>query len=169
MSARFFNVLFLCTGNSARSVLAEACLNHYGKGRFKAYSAGSRPTGRVNPHALATLMASHIPALGAQSKSWDVFARRDAPQMDIIITVCDSAAGETCPIWPGHPTTAHWGLPDPAAPTGDERETKAAFERAFDTIRQLIDALVALPDEALTPEHARASLAAIGHEILHTD
>jgi protein-tyrosine-phosphatase len=160
------NVLFLCTGNSARSILAETVLNHSGHGRFHAYSAGSRPAGRVNPHAIETLLAHELTASDARSKSWDEFAAPGAPAMDIIITVCDSAAGETCPIWPGHPMTAHWGMPDPAAATGNEAEVRAAFERTYQTISRLTACLAALPDEALAPERVRASLAEIGRDVL---
>jgi len=160
------NVLFLCTGNSARSILSEAYLNHRGAGRFHAFSAGSNPTGSVNPHALETLRAAGIVPTGARSKSWDEFAEAGAPHMDFIITVCDNAAGETCPIWPGHPASAHWGLPDPAAATGSEQDICRIFDAVFTTIRLLIDALVAAPAEALDPARARATLARIGRDIL---
>lgn len=143
------NVLFLCTGNSARSILAEAILNKVGEGRFRAWSAGSFPKGEVHPGALRLLEARGYPTEGLRSKSWDEFARPGAPEFDLIITVCDNAAGEVCPVWPGHPATAHWGLPDPAAVEGGE----AAVDRAFaDVHRQLyarLTLLAALNVEAL--------------------
>src|SRR5215471_17546095 len=125
------NVLFLCTGNSARSILAEAILNHWSKGAFKGYSAGSFPKGEVHPMALRLLAQFGMPTEGLRSKSWDEFAGPEAPKMDFIFTVCDQAAGEICPIWPGHPVTAHWGLPDPAAVTASSAEQAAAFREAF--------------------------------------
>src|SRR5687768_6876687 len=127
MSERPFNVLFLCTGNSARSILAEAYLNEIGRGRFKAHSAGSHPAGQVNPFALDLLQRNQIATDGLRSKAWDEFARQGAPQMDIVITVCDQAAGETCPVWPGKPLTAHWGIDDPASVTGDDASKRTAF------------------------------------------
>lgn len=133
------NVLFLCTGNSARSILAEAYLNARGKGRFKAWSAGSKPGGTVNPFALALLKEKGIDAAGARSKSWDEFAAPGAPKMDYIFTVCDNAAGEACPLWPGKPTTAHWGVDDPAAVTGSDERKRAAFEKAFAELAAKID------------------------------
>jgi arsenate reductase len=144
-----YNVLFLCTANSARSVLAEALLNHYGKGRFKAFSAGSFPGGKVNPLAIATLQEAGLDTSGLRSKSWDEFAAPGAPQMDFILTVCDNAAGEVCPIWPGKPVTAHWGVPDPAAVHGTEAERRRAFKDAAAILRRRIEFLVALPDEKL--------------------
>lgn len=125
------NVLFLCTGNSARSILAESLLNHGGRGQFKGYSAGSFPKGRVHPMAVDLLTRMGLPTDGLRSKSWDEFAAPNAPQMDYIFTVCDQAAGEVCPIWPGHPVTAHWGLADPAAATGNAAEQALAFGEAF--------------------------------------
>lgn len=127
MSDKVFNVLFLCTGNTARSILAEGILRSEGIGRFRAYSAGSQPKGAVNPFAVETLEAFGYAADGLSSKSWSDFAGRDAPQMDFIITVCDNAAGETCPVWPGHPATAHWGIEDPAAVEGSDVEKRKAF------------------------------------------
>ena len=136
------SVLFLCTGNSARSILAEAYLNHAGRGRFLAYSAGSRPAGKVNPFALELLRKNGLPS-AARSKSWDEFARRGAPQIDFIFTVCDSAAAEVCPIWPGHPVTAHWGVPDPAAVTGSDEQKREAFRDALAALSRRIDLFLA--------------------------
>ena len=139
------NVLFLCTGNSARSILAEAYLNSAGRGRFKAYSAGSHPTGKVNPFAVELLAKNRIDASGFRSKSWDEFAKAGAPKLDFVFTVCDSAAGEMCPIWPGQPITAHWGVRDPAAATGSDEEKRKAFLRAFTELSTRINLLLALP------------------------
>jgi arsenate reductase len=146
---RSFNVLFLCTGNSARSILAEALMNHWGQGRFRGFSAGSFPTGKVNPHALALLERMKIPAEGARSKSWDEFAAPGAPPLDFVITVCDNAAGEACPVWPGQPMTAHWGVQDPAAATGSELDVTNAFRDAFNALEHRIKAFVALPVASL--------------------
>ena len=153
------NVLFLCTHNSARSVLAECLLNHLGQGRFKAYSAGSSPREhqRPNPLALQALEKAGISTTGLRSKSWDEFAAPGAPQMDLIITVCDNAAGEVCPIWPGHPATAHWGYPDPSDTPGSEAEKLAAFERTLIAIRQRIERLVTLPTDKLLPQTLQGS------------
>jgi arsenate reductase len=156
------NVLFLCTGNSARSILAEAILAADGAGRFAAFSAGSQPAGKVNPLALDTLAARGYPAHGFSSKSWNAFAQE--PAFDLIITVCDSAAAETCPVWPGRPVSAHWGIPDPAAVTGGDAERRAAFALAFERLKRRIDRMLALPIGALTPEALRAELQAIGRE-----
>jgi arsenate reductase len=144
-----FHVLVLCTGNSARSILGEALFNQLGHGRFKAYSAGSRPSGVVNPVALETLAQHGVPLPEARSKSWDEFAEPGAPEIDFIFTVCASAAGETCPVWLGHPTTAHWGIADPAhvEPMEARRE---AFELAYRLLKQRIEAFVALPIETMT-------------------
>src|SRR5512138_1401163 len=125
------NVLFLCTGNSARSILAEALLNSLARGRFRAYSAGSHPVGGVNPLALRLLEEKGLSTQGLRSKSWDEFARADAPRMDFVFTVCDSAAAETCPVWPGHPVAGHWGIPDPAAAQGSDEDKRRAFDAAF--------------------------------------
>ncbi|QJD30529.1 arsenate reductase ArsC [Methylococcus geothermalis] len=144
MSERTYNVLFLCTGNSARSIMAEALLNHLGRGRFRAYSAGSHPTGHVNPLALERLEKEGIPAEGARSKSWDEFASPGAPPLDFVITVCDDAAGEVCPAWPGQPLTAHWGLADPAAVEGSEGERRLAFAQAFALLARRIALFTAL-------------------------
>jgi N-acetylglutamate synthase-like GNAT family acetyltransferase/protein-tyrosine-phosphatase len=136
------NVLFLCTGNSARSILAEAYLNFAGKGRFTAHSAGSRPAGKVNPFALELLESNRIPAAGLRSKSWDEFARPGAPKLDFVFTVCDNAAGEACPLWPGQPVREHWGIPDPAAVQGSDDERRRAFARAFEDLRMRIDRFI---------------------------
>lgn len=153
------NVLFLCTHNSARSVLAECLLNHVGKGRFRAYSAGSSPrqNQRPNPFALQALQSAGFDTAGLRSKSWDEFAAPDAPPMDLIITVCDSAAGEVCPIWPGHPATAHWGYPDPSDTQGNDADRLAAFQRTLLAMRQRIELLVNLPPEKLQPLALQAS------------
>jgi len=134
-----YNVLFLCTGNSARSILGEAILNRNGESRFHAYSAGSNPAGTVNPFAIRILEERGYPVDGFRSKSWEEFAGADAPEIDFVFTVCDSAGKETCPIWPGHPMTAHWGIPDPAAIEGTDDEKRAAFEKAYEALRARID------------------------------
>ena len=143
------NVLFLCTGNSARSILAEALLGVLGRGRFKAYSAGSHPSGRVQPMAAELATKLGYPPEKLRSKSWDEYAQPGAPRMDFIITVCDNAAGEVCPIWPGQPIAAHWGVPDPAAVQGSEEERRAAFRDALVTLRRRVELLIALPIEKL--------------------
>ncbi|MDR9777107.1 arsenate reductase ArsC [Rhizobium hidalgonense] len=145
MTDKIYNVLFLCTGNSACSILAESILNKEGAGRFKAYSAGSQPKGEVNPHALKELAALGYPSMGFSSKSWDVFAEQGAPQMDFIFTVCNSAAGEACPIWIGHPMTAHWGVEDPAAVVGTEIEIQRAFAQAARFLKNRIMSFISLP------------------------
>lgn len=142
-------VLFLCTGNSARSIMAEAVLNFYSMGRFLAYSAGSHPAGAVNPLTLDTLKIAKINTAGLRSKSWDEFAGPGAPELDFVFTVCDSAAGEVCPIWPGQPMTAHWGFPDPAAFVGSETEKRAFFQEVFRQIRTRIELFISLPMESL--------------------
>jgi len=147
--SRVFNVLFLCTHNSARSVLAEVYLNARGRPRFAAYSAGSAPSGRVNPVAIRFLADNGLSTEGLRSKSWDEFALPDAPQMDFVITVCDSAAGETCPIWPGHPVRAHWGVQDPSAVQGTDEDKLRAFRVAYTVLAKRIDLLLALPVEKL--------------------
>jgi arsenate reductase len=143
------NVLFLCTGNSARSILAEAYLNAAGKGRFVAYSAGSHPTGRVNPFALELLQKNRLSTEGVRSKGWDEFARPDAPKLDFVFTVCDQAAGEICPVWPGQPMTAHWGISDPAAVEGDDEVKRKAFFRALSELTTRISLFLSLPMEKL--------------------
>ncbi|KAB2321245.1 arsenate reductase ArsC [Betaproteobacteria bacterium SCN1] len=145
MSTSVFNVLFLCTGNSARSILAESLLNQLGRERFRAHSAGSRPSGRVNPFALELLSKNHFPIDALRSKSWDEFAQADAPRLDFVITVCDDAAGEVCPVWPGQPMTAHWGIPDPAAVPGHDDEKRHAFVRAMEQLQRRISMFVSLP------------------------
>jgi arsenate reductase (thioredoxin) len=139
MADKIYNVLFLCTGNSARSIMAEALLNHLAGDRFKGFSAGSFPKGQVHPLALETLAANHLPTGGYRSKSWDEFAAPGAPTMDFIFTVCDQAAAEVCPMWPGHPTTAHWGIPDPAAVTGSDEVRRRAFREAFLALQRRIE------------------------------
>lgn len=149
MDAQVYNVLFLCTGNSARSILAEVLLDHWGKGRFKGYSAGSFPKGAVHPLALAVLERHGLPTAGLRSKSWSEFAQPDAPVMDFVFTVCDQAAGEVCPIWPGNPITAHWGVPDPAAVEGTGEERRRAFRDAFRRLEARIKLFIALPIDKL--------------------
>jgi protein-tyrosine-phosphatase len=156
------NVLILCTANSARSILGEALINHLGEGRFRAYSAGSHPRGVPNPDGLAMLADKGYEISRFASKSWDVFAAPDAPKMDIVITVCDSAAGETCPLWPGTPLKAHWGIPDPAHVGETPQERRAAFEEAYRLMELRVKALVALRIEEMQPDEARSALAAIG-------
>ena len=143
------NVLFLCTGNSARSILAEAYLNSAGKGRFRAYSAGSKPGGKVNPFALELLEKTRIGTAGLRSKNWDEFAHPDAPKMNFVFTVCDNAAAEPCPFWPGQPMTAHWGVPDPAAVEGSEEDKRRAFSQAFSALSARINLFINLPMEKL--------------------
>lgn len=140
-----FNVLFLCTGNSARSIMAEAIMNHKGRPNFTAYSAGSHPSGMVRPEALAQLEAARLPITGLRSKSWDEFARPDAPRMDFVFTVCDSAAKEVCPLWPGQPMTAHWGVPDPATVQGTKEQIEKAFRDAFFMLERRISLFLCLP------------------------
>ena len=156
------NVLFLCTGNSARSILAEACLNAAGKGRFKAYSAGSRPGGKVNPFALELLTKNGIDTAGLRSKSWDEFAAPAAAEMNFIFTVCDNAAGEVCPFWPGQPMTAHWGVADPAAVQGGDEEKRKAFAKAFAELSARINLLVNLPIDKLDRLALKRKLDEIG-------
>jgi arsenate reductase len=145
MSEKVYNVLFLCTGNSARSIMAESILNQVGGGRFKAYSAGSHPSGTVNPFALDLLKQSHMPVYDLRSKAWDEFAVPGAPSLDFVFTVCDNAAGEVCPVWPGQPISAHWGVEDPAAVQGSEEAKRRAFTAAFNHLRNRIAMFASLP------------------------
>lgn len=145
MSDKIYQVLFICTGNSARSIMAEGLMNQLGAGRFKAWSAGSHPNGTVNPFALQTLARWHTPTIGLRSKPWDEFALPDAPGLDFVFTVCDNAAGETCPVWPGQPMTAHWGVPDPAAVEGTDDQKAKAFMATAITLRRRIELLLSLP------------------------
>ncbi|KKB84640.1 ArsR family transcriptional regulator [Devosia limi DSM 17137] len=162
MPDRVYNVLFLCTGNSARSILGEAILNHVGQGRYSAYSAGSTPKGAVHPMTLETLAKVGIPTDGLRSKAWDEFAVPGAPKMDFIFTVCDNAAGETCPIWPGQPMTAHWGIEDPAAVRGPEFKQRAAFDDALRYLRNRIGAFINLPLTSIDRMALNSKLEGIG-------
>jgi arsenate reductase len=162
MPEREFNVLFLCTGNSARSVIAEAILNKLGEGRFHGYSAGSQPKGAVHPETLRLLERLGHDTRSLRSKSWDEFARPGAPVFDFIFTVCDNAAGESCPVWPGKPATAHWGISDPAEATGSDAEIAAAFADAYRMMSQRISAFIALPIRALDANSLRSHLREIG-------
>ena len=162
MSDKVFNVLFLCTGNSARSILAEVQLNVLGRGRFKAFSAGSHPGGTVNPYAIEFLASVGMPTEGLRSKSWDTFATPDAPRMDYVLTVCDQAAGEQCPFWPGQPMSAHWGIADPAAVDGSDEAKRRAFKDAATTLRKRIELFVALPTATLDRMSLKVRLDAIG-------
>ena len=162
MSGRVYNVLFLCTGNSARSILAEAILNREGKGRFKAYSAGSNPAGRVHPYSLDLLALMDHPTENLRSKNWEEFSGPDAPKLDFVFTVCDNAAGETCPVWPGQPITAHWGIPDPAAVTGSEAEKRAAFTEAYRMMLNRNSPFLALPLESIDKMSLQSRLRDIG-------
>lgn len=157
-----YNVLFLCTGNSARSILAEAILNHKGRPHFVAYSAGSHPKGAVHPGALAQLERSHLPTHGYRSKSWDEFAKPDSPPMDFVFTVCDNAANEVCPIWSGQPMTAHWGVPDPASVEGSDEEIQRAFHNAYLMLERRISLLLCLPLDKLDSLAIKKQLDEIG-------
>jgi arsenate reductase len=163
---RPYNILVLCTGNSARSILAEALFNTVGAGRFKAYSAGSHPAGRVNPFAIEQLQTLGYPIESLRSKSWDEFAQPDSPQMDFIVTVCDNAAGEVCPLWPGQPVTAHWGFPDPAAVTGSDEEKRAAFAQTLRQIKARVQLFLSLPLETLDRVAIEERMRAIGNDPL---
>ena len=149
MSDKIYNVLFVCTGNSARSILAEGLLNQLGHGRFQGFSAGSHPKGTVHPLALKTLAAHHIPTDGFRSKGWEEFSRPSAPELHFLFTVCDQAAGELCPVWPGQPMTAHWGMPDPAAVEGAPAVREQAFLDTFITLKRRIELMLALPLSSL--------------------
>lgn len=157
-----WNILVLCTGNSARSILAEALFNALGGGRVRAFSAGSRPAGKVNPFALELLEEQGLDTAGLRSKSWDEFAAPGAPEFDFIFTVCDAAAAETCPVWPGHPMSAHWGIPDPAAVEGDDETKRRAFRDAFSRLQRRISLLVNLPVQSLDKLSLQKELGEIG-------
>ena len=163
MPVRIHNVLFLCTGNSARSIMSESILNSLGAGRFNAFSAGSQPTGKVNPLALDLLRASRMPTEGLASKSWERFAESGAPPLDFVITVCDNAAGEVCPVWPGQPMTAHWGVPDPAAVRGTPDAMRKAFSDASRLLRNRIRIFASLPLATLDRLSLQRKIDAIGH------
>jgi arsenate reductase len=165
MTDKVYNVLVLCTGNSARSIMAEALFNTLGKGRFRAFSAGSYPTGKVNPFALEQLQTIGYKPAGLRSKSWDEFAQSGAPEMDFIITVCDNAAGEICPVWPGHPVSAHWGFEDPAAVGGSDADKRRAFEKTFRHIMMRVNLFVNLPLHVLDEAAIQRELQSIGKTI----
>ena len=164
MDTKTLNVLFLCTGNSARSILAEVLLNSMGGGRFQAYSAGSHPSGQVNPFALEMLEKHRLPTAGLRSKAWDEFAQTGAPALDFVFTVCDNAAGEVCPVWPGQPMTAHWGVPDPAAVEGSDEDRRRAFFQAFSQLQRRISLFVSLPMDKIDRLSLQAQLDGIGRE-----
>ena len=162
MADKIYNVLFLCTGNSARSILAEGLLNQFGRGRFRAFSAGSHPNGTVNPFALSTLRASNIPTDGLRSKNWDELALPGSPALDFVLTVCDKAAGEMCPVWPGQPMTAHWGVPDPAAFEGSDEDKVRLFAATAVTLRRRIDLMLSLPMSSLDAMAIQREISSIG-------
>jgi len=162
MTASTYNVLFICTGNSARSIMAEAILNQQGAGRFRAWSAGSHPAGAVNPHAIDLLERNRFKTTGLRSKNWDEFAAADAPHMDFVLTVCDKAAGEVCPVWPGQPMSAHWGVEDPAAVKGSDEAIHRAFSDCFMVLSRRIALLTVLPIEKLNKLALKQELADIG-------
>jgi arsenate reductase len=164
---KHYNVLFLCTGNSARSIMAEAILNAKGRPNFTGYSAGSHPSGTVRPEALRQLEMAHIPAQGLRSKAWDEFALPSAPKLDFVLTVCDNAAKEVCPVWPGQPTTAHWGVPDPAAVHGNEAEVERAFREAFFLLNRRITLFLSLPLASLDRLAVKRELDSIGQTLTH--
>jgi arsenate reductase len=157
-----FNVLFLCTGNSGRSIFAEAILRRRGAPAFQAFSAGSHPRGTVHPNALLQLASAGLPTEGLRSKSWDEFAKPGAPGMNLIITLCDAAAREVCPVWPAHPVTAHWGIPDPAAIAGTSAEVERAFRDAYFTVERRIELFLSLPSAALDALHLKGKVEEIG-------
>ena len=161
--SKHYNVLFLCTGNSARSIMAEAILNFKGRPNFTAFSAGSHPSGTVRPEALRQLESARIPAWGAHSKPWDEFAKPDSAKLDFVFTVCDNAAKEVCPVWPGQPMTAHWGIPDPAAVEGTPEEVTRAFREAFLALDRRISLFLALPIEKLSKLALQKEIDDIGH------
>jgi arsenate reductase len=162
--SRHYNVLFLCTGNSARSIMAEAIMNRKGAANFTAYSAGSQPKGAVHPGALRQIETANLPAAELRSKSWEEFARPDSPRMDFVFTVCDNAAKEACPIWPGQPMTAHWGVPDPAAAEGSPDQIEKAFRDAFMTLDRRISLFLFLPFSSLNELAIKKEVDRIGHE-----
>jgi len=164
MTDRQYNVLFLCTGNSARSIMAEGIMNAKGKPRFTAYSAGSHPSGIVRAEALRQLESAHLDTTGFRSKSWEEFAKPDAPKLDFVFTVCDSAAKEVCPIWPGQPVTAHWGVPDPAAVAGTEEEIERAYRDAFFMLQRRISLFLCLPLTSIDGFALKQKLDEIGHQ-----
>jgi arsenate reductase len=159
-----YNVLFLCTGNSARSIMAEAIMNYKGRPNFTAFSAGSRPSGAVRPEAIAELENAHLPTDGVRSKSWDEFAKPDAPELDFVFTVCDNAAKEVCPVWPGQPMTAHWGVPDPAAVRGTTKEIERAYRDAFVTLDRRIGLFLCLPLATISKMVIKKEIDKIGHQ-----
>ena len=163
MADPIYNVLFLCTGNSARSVIAEAILNKIGTGKFRAYSAGSQPKGQVNPNTIQLLQKLGYDTASFRSKSWSEFAQPGAPALDFVFTVCDDAAGEACPVWPGQPMTAHWGIPDPAAAVGSPAEIALAFDDAYRMLHRRIEVFAALPIKALNSLTLQGKLRDIGH------
>ncbi len=163
MNDRIYNVLFLCTGNSARSIMAEAILDRLGNGRFQAFSAGSHPAGKVNLFAIERLKRAGLPVGGLRSKNWSEFASPEAPQLDFVFTVCDNAAGEMCPVWPGQPMTAHWGIEDPAAVEGSDEEKKHAFSTAFAQLNRRISIFTNLPFTKLDAISLKSELDTIGH------
>ena len=169
LSGRTYRVLFLCTGNSARSIIAESLLNYNGNGRFIGYSAGSNPRGEVHPHALKLLLSQGHDIENLRSKSWDEFEVADAPSMDFVFTVCDNAANEPCPLWPGRPATAHWGLADPAGVEGTETEQLKAFEKTYELLKERVAAFLALPFDSLDSVELRGRLEKIGHLGAGTD
>jgi protein-tyrosine-phosphatase len=162
MAEPVFNVLFLCTGNSARSILAESLLNQLGRGRFRAFSAGSHPAGQVNRLALELLEKNHFPTGDLRSKPWEEFAQPEAPQLDFVITVCDKAAGEVCPVWPGQPMTAHWGIPDPAAVEGSDDQKRHAFVEAMNQLLRRVSMFVSLPFATLDRMKLQQAVREIG-------
>jgi len=164
MSSKIYNVLFICTGNSARSIMAESLLNSIGSGRFNAFSAGSNPSGQINPLALDIIKSNNLPTENLRSKSWNEFAQQDAPVLDFVFTVCDKAAGEVCPLWPGQPMTAHWGVEEPSSVAGNEMEKKRAFSDAFRVLHRRISIFNSLPIDKLDALALKHQLDAIGRD-----
>ena len=169
MSQQPYSVLFLCTGNSARSILAESLVNHWGRGKFRGFSAGSFPKGEVHPMAMELLQQKNLPTKGLRSKSWDEFTAPGAPPLDFIVTVCDNAAGEVCPVWPGKPMTAHWGIADPAAVPGTDAQKANAFRKALDELEARIKLLTELPIDSLERMKLQQTLRAIGTQTTVAD